>query len=201
MKKFLIAGILVIAAAALLGAQDNPKQKDNILKDKDGNIYSSKIMLDGKRWLTRNLRIKLTGSYCYDDKESNCGKYGRLYTWEAAKEACNALGDGWRLPTNDAWLEMARCYGGVHDESGNSGKSAYQTLLEDGSAGFNALLGGGRDPGGKYARLDAHGFYWSATERSSAEAEFFNFGKGSQALHRQSEGEKPRAFSVRCIRP
>ena len=150
---------------------------------------------------TQNLNSKLTGAYCYEDKEVNCSQYGRLYSWEAAKQACHMMGDGWRLPTSDEWQEMAKHYGGVHDDSGNTGKAAYQALLADGNAEFKALLGGGRDSDGKYARLNAHGFYWSATERNTVAAEFFNFGKGSQALYRQSEGEKSRAFSVRCIKP
>jgi PAS domain S-box-containing protein len=31
-------------------------------------------------------------------------------------------------------------------------------------------------------------------------ATFFNFGRGSKSLYRQTEGEKQRAFSVRCVR-
>jgi hypothetical protein len=29
---------------------------------------------------------------------------------------------------------------------------------------------------------------------------FYNFGKGSTALYRQLDGEKERAFAVRCVR-
>ncbi len=31
-------------------------------------------------------------------------------------------------------------------------------------------------------------------------AVFFNFGKGSKGLYRQNEGEKVRAFAVRCVK-
>ena len=186
--------------ATFFPAQVRPEEQGNVLKAKDGNIYSSKIMLDGKRWTTQNLNIKVKGSYCYDDKEVNCGRYGRLYTWEAAKNACNMLGDGWRLPIDDEWQKMAKQYGGVHDDSGETGKSAYKALLTGGNSGFDAVLGGNRDSDGKYSRLEAHGFYWSATKRDTAEVPFFNFGRGSQALYRQSDGDSLRAFSVRCIK-
>ena len=79
-------------------------------------------------------------------------------------------------------------------------KGAFKTLLSTGTSGFNALLGGGRDPNGQYARLDAHGFYWTVTETDSATAKFYNFAKGSQTLYQQDEGEKVRAFSVRCVK-
>ena len=92
-------------------------------------------------------------------------------------------------------------YGGVHDDSGNTGRSAYKALLEGGNSEFNALPGGSRDSDGKYLRLDAHGFYWSATEGDTGGAWFFNFGKGSQSLYRHSDGDKSRACSVRCIKP
>jgi uncharacterized protein (TIGR02145 family) len=165
-----------------------------------GTLSSTKRMADGKLWTTDNLNVKTVPSYCYEDAEPNCQLYGRLYTWESARRGCQSLGNGWRLPTNDEWRQMAKRYGGLREESDDKGKAAYQTLLIEGSAGFNALLGGGRSADGQYARWEAHGFYWTATESDGGNAWFYNFGKGGQSLGRHSEGEKQRAFSVRCVR-
>jgi uncharacterized protein (TIGR02145 family) len=165
-----------------------------------GTIYSSKRMADGKQWTTRNLDVNTVPSYCYEDAELNCRQYGRLYSWESARQACQSLGDGWRLPTDDEWRQMAKRYGGVSEDSDDKGKVGYKALLAGGSSGFGALLGGGRSDDGQYARLEAHGFYWTASESDPASGWFYNFGRGGQALHRQSGGEKQRAFSVRCIR-
>jgi uncharacterized protein (TIGR02145 family) len=71
--------------------------------------------------------------------------------------------------------------------------------MTGGGSGFNALLGGGRDQKGEYGRLEAHGFYWTASQSEPAMAWFYNFAKGRQALYRQRDGEKQRAFSVRCV--
>ena len=161
---------------------------------------SSTRMADGKEWLTQNLDIKTAPSFCYGDSELNCGQYGRLYTWESAGRACQSLSNGWRLPTDDEWRHMAKLYGGVSMDSADKGKDAYKALLTGGSSGFNALLGGGRSPDGQYARLEAHGFYWTASETDKTSGLFYNFGKGGQALHRQSGGDKQQAFSVRCVR-
>jgi len=163
-------------------------------------VYSSKRMADGKEWMTRNLDVAIRPSYCYQDAQLNCRRYGRLYPWESARRACRSLGNGWRLPTDGEWREMAKHYGGVSEDSGDRGKAAYQALLAGGGSGFNALLGGGRSMDGGYARLDAHGFYWTASGIDSASAWSYNFGRGGQALHRQSGGEKQGAFSVRCVR-
>ena len=163
---------------------------------------SFKRMADGKQWTTRNLDVTTVPSFCYDDAQLNCSKYGRLYTWDSALQACQALGDGWRLPTDDEWRQLAKHYGGVSADSVDKGKAAYQALLNGGVSRFEASLGGGRSQDGQYARVEAHGFYWtsSASETETGTAYYYNFGRGGLALHRQSGGEKQRAFAIRCIR-
>jgi len=156
-------------------------------------------MRDGKLWLTGNLNIEIPDSYCYADTEANCRRYGRLYTWESSKRACTALGDGWRLPTNDEWQRLAKYYGGVRGDSDDDGRAAFAALINGGGSGFNAVFGGGRDTVGQYARLEAHGFYWTASESDGATAWFYNFGQ-AKFLNRHPDGEKKRAFAVRCIK-
>lgn len=155
-------------------------------------------LADGKRWTVENLDVATPGSYCYEDSEANCRRYGRLYTWQAAQGACRAFGKGWRLPSDDEWRRMAKLYGGVSQDSATRGKDAYRALIAGGPSGFHALLGGGRSEDGRYARLEAHGFYWTASEDAGG-AWYYNFGAGGQAFHRQSGGGKVSAFSVRCI--
>ena len=103
-------------------------------------------------------------------RTKNCRKYGRLYTFEAAKEGCRLLGDGWRLPTDAEWKKLAESYGGLRVyensdwvEKGDS-KESYKALSNNGSSGFAALLGGWRDSSGslqlpRYGRqlLDEYG--------------------------------------------
>jgi uncharacterized protein (TIGR02145 family) len=169
-------------------------------KDQDvSGMISSRRMADGKEWTTANPNVNALPSYCYDDAEANCRRYGRLYTWESAQRVCQSLGGGWRLPTDDDWRQMARRYGGVSDDSADKGKAAFTALLSGGTSGFNAVLGGNRSDE-QYARLEAHGFYWTASDNEPGTAPFYNFGKNGQGLHRQPEGDKQMAISVRCIR-
>ena len=165
---------------------------------KTSGTTSSKRMADGKQWTTHNLNVSTVPSYCYEDADSSCRRYGRLYTWESAQRGCQSLGDGWRLPTNDEWRQMANSYGGLLEDS--TSDSTYRALMIGGDSGFNAVLGGSRMPDGKYERLAAHGFYWTASENGPATAWFYNFGKGGQALNRHRGGQKQMAASVRCIR-
>ena len=107
--------------------QANSQSSPATIKDRDGNVYAIKLFPDGKLWMTENLNINIPGSFCYDNAEQNCKQYGRLYTWQSAQEACLALGDGWRLPTNEDWQTMVRFLVG------------WRRLKDSGRAAFKAL--------------------------------------------------------------
>jgi uncharacterized protein (TIGR02145 family) len=179
---------------------NSARLNDSLLVDSDGNKYPTKILSDGNLWMIANLNLNIPGSYCYENVKGNCEQYGRLYLWESAQQGCKLLGEGWRLPDKDEWRRLTILYAGIAEDSNATRKGAYKALLYSGASGFNALLGGGRAPDGQYGRLDAHGFYWTATESDSSTARFCNFAKGSQALYQQNDGEKTRAFSVRCVK-
>ena len=164
-----------------------------------GTTVSSRRMSDGKEWTTANLNVNASPSYCYDDAERNCQRYGRLYTWASAQRVCQSLGSEWRLPTDDEWRQMAKRYGGVSADSADEGKAAFAALRSGGTSGFNAVLGGNRLDG-KYERVGAHGLYWTATDNDPRTAPFYNFGQNGHALHRQPGGDKQMAISVRCVR-
>jgi uncharacterized protein (TIGR02145 family) len=187
-----VAGIALIFASgfAVAGAQD---------QNVPGAPAFSKRMADGKEWMTANLNVDTPPSWCYDDTEANCRRYGRLYTWDSARRGCRSLGGEWRLPTDDEWRVLAKHYGGVGNDSPDNGRAAYAALV-GGPSGFNAVLGGNRSVAGQYERLEAHGIYWTVSENDPATAPFYNFGKGSQALYRQPGGGKQMAVSARCIR-
>ena len=190
----IVVGIVVGLAGASCSRQRAANDQQS-----PAQLHASQRMADGRSWLTENLTVSTDPSYCYDNAEPNCRRYGRLYTWQSAQRGCHSLGEGWRLPTNDEWRQLAKQYGGVRDDSEDGGKAAFQALRVGGSSGFRILFSGGRTPDGHYARLDAHGFYWTASESDSATAWFYNFGQAGY-LNRHSDGEKQRAFAVRCVR-
>ena len=96
---------------------------------------------------------------------------------------------------------MAKHYGGVREDADDSGKAAYTALLIGGRSGLNALLGGDRNADDRlYTRLQAHGFYWTASESKPTSAWFYNFGQGGLSHNRHSDGDKQMAVSVRCVR-
>jgi len=192
-----VLGIALGLALVSAGGADSVRRSAADQKVSDTNP-SSRPMADGKEWTVSNLNVEAPSSYCYGDAEQNCRRYGRLYTWESAQRVCPSLGPGWRLPTDDEWRRLAKSYGGVSDDSADQGRAAFAALLKGGRSGFDAVLGGNRSDG-KYARLDEHGFYWTASARDRETVPFYNFGKNGGALHRQPEGDKRMAiFGAVC---
>jgi uncharacterized protein (TIGR02145 family) len=184
-----------IAVLAILAILAIGCTAGRVLHDSDGNSYTVKVMSDGRAWTTENLRLALPGSYCHGDAAPQCLRLGRLYTWASAAQACTRLGTRWRLPTDDEWRQLAKAYGGLLGDF--EGRAAPSDLFAGRPSGFNAKLGGNREADGTYARLDEHGFYWTATESDREHAWFYNFGR--LGLNRHPGGNKSMAVSVRCI--
>lgn len=180
-----------------LAVSCTPLVRQENVTDPDGNQYPVASMPDGKIWLAKNLKVEVEGSYCYDSLKKNCDQYGKLYVWQSAKMACGKLGSKWRLPTNEEWRKLVNHFGGIVGEPGD-GTRAFRLLTD--STQFNILLGGGRDPDGSYRRVDAHGFYWSATQTDTTQAWLYNFAKGPALLNAHPDIDKRRAASVRCVK-
>ncbi len=156
----------------------------SIVVDQDGNSYPFRRMKDGKYWLTKNLNVEVRDSYCYEKDPGNCQKYGRLYTWEAAKEACAALGAGWRLPTSEEWHQLSE------------GISADKTTAND---VMIILRGGFRDPAGGFGGVESEGCYWSSSLANNGTAWFYSLFYDRNYLTRDQE-MPDHGHSVRCVR-
>lgn len=72
---------------------------DTFTDVRDSQVYRT-IKIGHERWLAQNLNYATDSSWCYERKQSNCKKFGRLYQWEAASKACP---EGWHLPTGFEW--------------------------------------------------------------------------------------------------
>ncbi|MBK7407070.1 MAG: hypothetical protein IPJ40_02715 [Saprospirales bacterium] len=62
-----------------------------------GSTYGT-ISVNGTTWLGKNLDLETPDSWCYSDENAYCVSEGRLFRWEAAKKACEALGKGGTWP-------------------------------------------------------------------------------------------------------
>jgi len=182
--------------------------------DYDGNSYNT-VKIGNKIWMAENLNYTTGyGSWCYDDKESNCNTYGRLYNWETAKKVCP---DGWHLPTDEEWKELEMYLGmsqadvdnqgwrGINEGSKLAGnKNLWQDgILENdaefGTSGFTALPGGLRYHYSSFRVIGNKGELWSATEYNTDRAWYRSLRCYYSSVYRFYY-YKECGFSVRCVR-
>ncbi|MFK7984259.1 MAG: FISUMP domain-containing protein [Saprospiraceae bacterium] len=170
---------------------------------RDGQAYQWTRLKDGKKWMTKNLNYEIDGTWCYDETSINCNKYGRLYTWQAANNACPK---GWRLPSDKEWWTMASHYGKAYNsyagqekmEGKDDGEVAYKALMEGGETGFTALLGGSHSSAEGFDYLGALGCYWTSTDSNASNAMGYYFYIHSRGLARDSY-HKGLGYSCRCL--
>src|SRR5271166_5644714 len=96
-RVFVVSIALVIAFGSISASWERLSAQE---QKASGAVYSPKRMADGKEWTTHNLDVNTVPSYCYEDADLNCRRYGRLYTWESARRVCQSLSGRWRLPTD-----------------------------------------------------------------------------------------------------
>ena len=67
------AVVLSIALGAIGGVAAAQRSANN---QASSSTIASMRMADGKEWTTTNLNVNVQPSYCYDDEEPNCRRYG-----------------------------------------------------------------------------------------------------------------------------
>jgi len=164
-----------------------------ILTDgRDGRKYKT-VKIGNQTWMAENLNYNASGSKCYENQESNCQKYGRLYNWYTAKAVCPS---GWHLPSKAEWEVLTAAVGGEKTEGkhlkAKSGWNNNGNGLD--SYGFSALPGGYSD--GNFYYVGNNGLWWSASEYSGA------YYRGIYYISESADWnsfDKSYLFSVRCL--
>lgn len=59
------------------------KYYGSMTDNRDGQVYRT-VQRQGETWLAENLRYKAPGSKCYNNSDSLCNIFGRLYQWTTA---------------------------------------------------------------------------------------------------------------------
>ncbi|WP_073114651.1 fibrobacter succinogenes major paralogous domain-containing protein [Fibrobacter sp. UWCM] len=175
------------------------------LKDlRDGQTYAT-VTIGGRVWMAENLNYETETSVVFPEYNGKSHeKYGRLYAWEDAIDACPR---DWRLPGEDDWNDLFAVVG----DSATAGtklkaardwdkdKKDYVVGTDD--YGFAALPAAVShvNTNGVRSFSNNGAFFWTATEKNDARALMF-------VMHYEKEAVESGAFpkdtwlSVRCIK-
>ena len=189
------------------------KQKTDTIYDaeplidaRDGQTYRT-VKIGKQTWMAQNLNIKSAKSECYENKESNCKKYGRLYNFAEAMKACP---EGWHLPTGREWGALTIYAGdrtaGTKLKAKSGWNTDYDYIKGTDKFGFSAL------PGGCDCGLSAgkYGFWWFNDEyRGTYRGEEYASSNAYSPWQMSYNSEfsivgdiydEANLFSVRCVK-
>ena len=139
-------------------------------------------------WMAENLALLTPGSWFYEDNEMYGEKFGRLYTWQAAMEACPK---GWKLPSQDDWSLLLEALGGE--------EAAWSKMMPGGASGLNILFAGYRNIKGVFMSVDRAADFWTSTEAGDANAWLRYLIHKKEKVHHIID-DKNCGFSVRYIK-
>ncbi|MCQ2097118.1 MAG: fibrobacter succinogenes major paralogous domain-containing protein [Fibrobacter sp.] len=160
---------------------------------RDGKTYKT-VKIGNQEWMAENLNYNAQGSVCYDNDPANCRKYGRLYTWDAAQDACLA---GWHLPSAGEFETLLGFVGDSGKEQNEALRSSKWKKGKD-KYGFSALPAGGYGSGyEKFSGLGLGAYFWSSAEHISGVAYSLDISDGGAYV---GSYDKSDGNSVRCLK-
>jgi len=175
--------------------QEEKIEGKTLTDNRDGKKYKT-VTIGTQIWMAENLNYEAKGSKCYDNDSSNCQKYGRLYDWNTAKEACPS---GWHLPSKEEWT----IDGYVGGETAGKKLKSKSGWNGDGNGtdnyGFSAPPGGYGRSDDSFDSFGIGGYWWSsASELNSDDAYYRSIGYDGDNANWFSNA-KSLLFSVRCV--
>lgn len=206
-------------------------KKHTLMDCRDSVVYKT-VRIGGHEWMAENLKYNyvlrdsdtvVSASFCYDDDEENCERYGRLYTWASAMDSaliynksgktcgfrslCQAKGfvrgvcpAGWHLPILSEFEELISAVGG-ESLGGQALKSNTGWLKGDGTdeIGFTALPAGMKISTG-YENLTIATYFWSSYDETANNATALYLNMDNDKVFLFDAWSKTMAASVRCVK-
>jgi uncharacterized protein (TIGR02145 family) len=185
------------------------------------------VLIGTQTWMAKNLNYKTSdgASRCYptsgdtnasDADNSNCNIYGRLYNWSTAMNGAASSSavpsgrqgicpSGWHIPSSGEWTALTDFVGGSSTAGTKlkaaSGWNSYNGTSGNGTDeyGFSALPGGLGYSDGFFSSVGNDGYWWSASELSSASAHSRSMGYDYSNVRMGSISTKSDLLSVRCV--
>ncbi|MBN2281666.1 MAG: fibrobacter succinogenes major paralogous domain-containing protein [Candidatus Marinimicrobia bacterium] len=209
-----------------------------LCKDADGNTYRT-VKIGNQWWMAENLRTThyrngeaipkvtdntqwstlTTGAYCaYGNDENKVATYGYLYNWYSAVDSRNIAPEGWHVPTDAEWEELAQ-----YISTDNGGYTKYTFYWEKVGEHLKATSGWYKDRNGTddygfvglpagnristaqyqspgiYLGLTQSGMFWSTTEYDPNQAKFRSLADWDDYFVNYFN-KKGYGASIRCVK-
>lgn len=188
-----------------------PAAKTSFKDARDGQVYGIK-KIGNLTWMKENLRYDMRDdSVCYDDDDEACTELGMLYTFNGALKACPA---GWRLPTDNDWIDLEKALGMPRNQlmvDGYYSDRGYREglmLQVGGNSGLNFKISGFARVGNGDPQFEGVGgerprsYFWTSTSRTvNKQKEVFRrrIEANNGMIYRFSNPEAGYAVAVRCV--
>jgi uncharacterized protein (TIGR02145 family) len=209
---------------ALLAQINTLERQPGIVKDYDGNLYTT-IKIGDLVWMGENLKTThykdgevitnvtddtewsglSTPGYCWYNNDASIygATYGALYNWYAVNTG-KICPTGWHVPSDVEWTKLTTYLGGESAAGGKLKETGFTHWLNPNlgatnESSFTALPGAYRHLNGTFANIGKNGDWWLATEYDATTA------LGRYLYYDVSGADgynlnKKYGFSVRCVR-
>jgi uncharacterized protein (TIGR02145 family) len=188
----------------VFGQALDTKPLQRIIDTRDEKAYPI-VKIGTQTWMAENLAFKTwSGSCFYDNDELKGMLFGRLYTWNAAKEACPT---GWHLPDDSDWKILIEFVGENPCYKLKSDVGFWPDGLYGNDTFKFSVFGSGHRSNNSYNDFAKNAWFWSSSPitSSSGWGSAITFvcnadaGKGGiKVLRGNHEGST--YSSVRCIK-
>ena len=171
---------------------------DTLEDSRDGQVYKT-VKIGSQWWMAENLNYEADGSYCYNESEDKCAKYGRLYKKTAAETVCP---NGWHLPQKSEFEVLITAVGGLSVAAKNLKSTSGWGNNENGvdSYGFSGLPAGEaifQGVGVEYGSEGVDAYFGVASGSDDALHYMYLYSNDVVGLSRIAT---MYAFSVRCVK-
>jgi uncharacterized protein (TIGR02145 family) len=200
------------------------KDKEEFADTRDSKKYKA-VKIGSQIWMAENLNFNAPNSECYyytnciprctHNKRHDfaCARYGRLYDWATAMDACPA---DWHLPSDAEWQVLVDFAGGTgnaaeklrtrSDWKDHTDPNTLKEVSGKGTDefGFSALPGGEAD-GTKYFRdVGLNSSWWSSTsmeENDHGSSDSYAYSRYMGNMEKNKWGSLKLSFKyVRCVK-
>jgi uncharacterized protein (TIGR02145 family) len=193
------------------------ENKCSYLTDTRDNQRYAYVVIGEQTWMAENLNYNASGSKCYENKDANCDKYGRLYDWATAMGFASSCNDddcssqikakhrgicpsGWHLPTREEW-EVIIAYIGGEKTGGKKLKATIGWGYDGGTDenGLSALPGGYGSSDSGFGNVGNFGYWWSATTDKPSYADYRYMGYNYDYVGWNYASHESKLLSLRCV--